>query len=303
MTSHAPPNTVAPLFGRRVIDEVCYVTAAAVIVSFATSVPSVSAQPAPAPAPLLNDIPANATLPSDGVFDLAGLALGMTFSEITNKYKEFAPDAKPKVSELAAGMRDNRGNSVSFAYDAQSSLSFNNSDGSAEEFTTYFTTKINESRAVRFSRRVSYFQATQQGSVPALIEGLNKKYGPPSYTEQKDRTIEVVYVWFDGKRQTLNEKTSKSRYRYGTPASCITMDQDVGQYRFAPERKDPRPGCNAAFVVKIGQGTRDDLIQTVSFEMIDKIRYMKNGAETDAWLKQQLKEKIAGQSGAQAPRL
>lgn len=227
----------------------------------------------------------------------------MTFSEITNKYKEFAPDAKPKVSELAAGMRDNRGNSVSFAYDAQSSLSFNNSDGSAEEFTTYFTTKINESRAVRFSRRVSYFQATQQGSVPALIEGLNKKYGPPSYTEQKDRTIEVVYVWFDGKRQTLNEKTSKSRYRYGTPASCITMDQDVGQYRFAPERKDPRPGCNAAFVVKIGQGTRDDLIQTVSFEMIDKIRYMKNGAETDAWLKQQLKEKIAGQSGAQAPRL
>jgi hypothetical protein len=281
----------------------CYLAAVAAFVSYATYAPSSAAQPVPAPAPILNDLPANATLPSDGTFDLAGLALGMTFTEVASKYKEFAPDAKPKVNAGSAGISDSRGNAMNFAYERQATVGYNNSDGSREDFSAFFTTRINESRAVKVTRIISYRGATQQGSVPALIEGLNKKYGSPSYTQNSGRSIEISYIWFEGKRITLTNETARSTYQRGTPASCIRMPDDIGAYRFEPQRQDPRPGCTAVIVVKIFRGTRDDLIDNVTFEMADKVRYMKNGTETDAWLERQLREKIAGQSGAKAPKL
>ena len=244
------------------------------------------------------------TLPTNGVFDTAGVKLGMTPAEVEAVVKQTTPNATMRRYQNILEVSDNRGNKVPLEY--LSNIEINSSDdaaGSNERIAVIFTTSLTETRAVSIDREVSWSNRAKQPNGNALMDDIRQKYGDPSF-EISGRPTNWSYlnwVWFKDQRVTF-PANDKRRLLYGpgnnrgNPESCVGGTHFVAPYQFSAERTEPAPGCSALITIKVYHN--GDLVPTVEFSMVDKNRYMQNARITDEWFSSE----IAKKQGAEAPR-
>ena len=195
-------------------------------------------------------------------------------------------------------LHDNKQNEVSFLYTPAASLRFTDANKAYTNVTAFFSTNINEARVTSIDRRTSY-NSEHQASIPALREDIVKKYGAPSYIDEKNGQLQMYFVWYRGKRVQLSRQAvSAERFiKVGSPAHCMNISPPQ-QYSYG--KKDIYANCTTLIAVTISEGRRKDLALTLNIFMQDHKRFAKNARDTDAWLDAEMKKRVEGQKGVRS---
>lgn len=257
-------------------------------------------------APLVKDVTPQQTLPKDGVFDIRGISLGMTIKEIESAYKAVDPAGRIQPENINYSLKDNRGNSAGFKYTQSLQLGFGD-DKSSESYIAVFSTGLAGGRAVFLSRALRYNNDANMGSLSALLDGLFKKYGQPSYEERNDGLLSFSWVWFQGKRISFPDGDPR-RFRRslggkGTPDYCMGKASYGWKYSFRQNREDPAPGCTTIIDVKIFTGKAKDLVQSFTIDMVDKTGALTAATVSDKWIMDEIERKANSQVPREGPKL
>ncbi|MBR1120709.1 hypothetical protein JQ628_04210 [Bradyrhizobium lablabi] len=258
--------------------------------------------------PVAKDIPKAQTVPADGEFDVRGITLGMTYSEVEQVLQKLgSKDPQAQIYNLQ--IKDNKGNTAGFKLrQSLQGSAITGVDGARENLAVYFTTRLNEVRAYRVTRNLIYDSDATRANLADLISSIKKKYGQPSFEDLQTFPAQMSYVWFRGKRVAFPENDPRRRRasygNEGTPEGCLRLSNYGLRYQFEERRNDQFDGCDAVMFFRVSSASNNRaLVYSLDVEMVDKTRFMENARATDKWLMDEINRKASSQAPRTGPAL
>jgi hypothetical protein len=263
--------------------------------------------------PLIEDLPPRYDLNADGAIDILGVELGQTREDAYRAMQAAFPGVEITSREDVIGLRDNRGNAVSFAHHSRDSLSVSTKDfeantGQSTRLEVRYTTAISGERVVSIARNEEY-NDNDQPALADLVAALEAKYGEAAARVDPLRGAGLVTIYFGWNNGVPAVLTEAQRETFGRMRimqddpyyDCLDRVFNLGSYGFVQERVDAYPGCTLVMKVQIFPGRRDDLVSSFSMELTDYRRWYDNGVATDAFLIEAFEQALSSTGAGDAP--
>ncbi len=266
--------------------------------------------------PVLKDIPKGNGIPSGAIYDVLSVSIGMPFADARGKMKNLEGlSGNIEERKVNVGLRDSRGNEVSFVLHQSDRDRSSGNQGGLQSFTVYFSSPLVGKRVTAIHRRINY-GASGQPSLPDMKKAIVGKYGKPSASiVDRSGHHRIIYSWVSGKQLVFNAAEQaalvkrhsfqgaarRAQCGYVENLSRVLYEYDHQRKRSPTVRR--YTGCGAVLEFRLQPGSRADLVGYFETKAIDYHRFLADHFAIDAFLIDQVNKARDGKQASGAPKL